>query len=304
MKNYFRSGCLLILILFLLAACNNYVAFVPPTKPVTGEPPMQVYFNIPLPVDTAKADVAETDTLTLPDSVVLILPKLCVSQKGTDEPCNCVVDIHLRLLTSKKDILLFGKPTISGTHLLETGGQAMLTILHNGDTLQMRKGQNFTLKIPVKRTQTDYRKMLFFVENSTDLWVPNGPLANAGPEYYTIESNQLDTWLSPAYVHTEGKPNVRIRLGAQNAGPDVTKARLFVIPTKIHSVVAARYSQGDFVPAASLPLGTEVTVVALAKEGNLLWLGMQKTTLQSVMDVALDFKTVSQTELDAALSTL
>lgn len=301
MKNYFFGSWAIVFLLFLAAACDNYVAFVPPAQSPDTAPLLS---NVPPPVDEVQSDNTEMDTINLPDSVILILPKLCVAVKGGNQPCNGVVDVHLRLLTSKKDIMLFGKPTTSATKLLETGGQAMLTILFNGDTTEMLNGQNFTLKIPVKRTLTDYRKMLFFTENSADIWSHQGALAASTREYYTISSNQLDTWLSPAYVHTPGYSNVRINLTRTGEGPDVAKARLFVVPTKVHSVVPATRINDTFVPNSALPLTKEATLVAFVKEGDTIWMGTQKVTLEPTLDVSMEFKSVTQQQVNEALSKL
>ncbi|MDJ1500682.1 hypothetical protein [Xanthocytophaga agilis] len=305
MKNYFFIRGAVILLAILTVACNNYVALVSPTDPSVLLPPGQVFLpNTPIPIDSTKSDVSETDTIALPDGVILILPKLCVAGKGSDIPCNCVVDVHLKLLTSKKEILLFGKPTISATELLETGGQVMLTILYNGDTLQMLEGKNFTLKIPTKRTKTDHTKMRFYKEDAQTTWTELGALASSTPEYYTIISNQLDTWLSPAYVYSEAASNIRISLQTSGEGPALSQVRLFVIPSNIHSVVSTVQINGVFIPASHLPLDEEAILIALAKTGETLWLGRQNISLQSTLQVPMEFTSVTQEELDEILSQL
>ncbi|MDJ1466463.1 hypothetical protein [Xanthocytophaga flava] len=305
MKNSFFIGGVAILLIIFVMACNNYVAMVSPTDPSVLLPPGQVFLpDTPLPVDSAKSDVSETDTVILPDDVILILPKLCVTGKGSDIPCNCVVDAHVKLLTSKKEILLFGKSTVSTTELLETGGQVMLTILYNGDTLQMMEGKNFTLKIPTKRTKTDHTKMRFYKEDAQTTWAELGALAGSTPEYYTITSNQLDTWLSPAYVYSEASSTVQISLQISGEGPALSQVRLFVIPSNIHSVVSTTQINGVFIPVSHLPLDEEATLIALAKTGETLWLGRQNISLQSSLQVPMEFTSVTQKELDEILSQL
>lgn len=287
-----------------LSACDNYVAFAPPTEDPQTTPAQELLPNAQPPTEFTKADVTRDDTLNLPDSVVLILPKLCVERKdGT--VCDCQVDVHLRLLTSKKDILLFGKPTVSGSDLLETGGQAMLTILHRGDTLQLRRGMNFTLKIPTKLTNAARDRMLHFWDNPRlDTWQVYGPLAQRTREYYTLESDQLDVWQSPAYVHTAGSPNVTVALNPSGLAADPNTTRVFLVPTQTHSVVNTVRLGSGFVSTGRLPLGQEATVVVLGKRGDTVLLGMQKTTVQRSVNVTVELEAVEYQELNEKLATL
>ncbi len=289
-----------------LAACNNYVAFVPPAELPENTTPAQEFLDgRNFPADSAKADVTQADTITLGDGVVLILPKLCLERKN-GAVCDCQVDVHLKLVASKKDILLFGRPTVAANSLLETGGQAMLTILHKGDTLQLKAGVKFTLKIPTKLTPADRGQMRYFTQKPPqDNWQPAGPLAELTRDYYSIESDRLDVWHSPAHAYATGKPNVRVRLsptGGQQ--PDAGRIRVFVVSSGVHSVVNTVQTGGEFAATAPLPLNGEAVLVAIGKKSGLLLLAVQKTTLQPVMNFALEFKPVTPAQLEAALLAL
>lgn len=304
MKRYYFQTWMAAFALWL-AACNNYVAFVPPAEPPENTTPAQEFLDgRNFPADSAKADVTQADTIALGDGVVLILPKLCLERKnGT--LCNCQVDVHLKLLTSKKDILLFGRPTVTADGLLETGGQAKLTILHKGDTLQLKAGVKFTLKIPTKLTPADRGQMRYFTQKPPqESWQPAGPLAEPNSDYYIVESDRLDVWHSPAHAYATGKPDVRIRLSPSGEQPDAGRTRVFVLPSGVHSVVNAVQTGGEFAATAPLPLNREAVLVAIGKKGGLLLLAIQKTILQPTMNVVPEFKPVTPAQLEAALLAL
>jgi hypothetical protein len=298
MTKYF---ILLAALLLLLVACDKYVAFNPSPLPASQQLQEALAPQTAPMVDTLQTEAEKADTLECGDGgVLLILPgnnlEKCPDGK-TCGPCQGSVDVVVKSFFTKRDILLFGKPTTTPGDLLETGGQVYLRLTQNGQPLRFRPGTYYTLKIPTKRTRANQVRMQHFADTQastpTANWSPQGELAAGDTSYYTIQTNQTDGWLSPAYAHTSGSANTKIILRPEGTVSRLDSTQLFIVFKKVHTVANTLRLFDTFQATCAFPPDQQVTLVGISREHNHWSLGMQEVTTQPTIRTTMKFRTVT-----------
>ncbi len=296
-----------LVLLAVLAACNKYVDFTPAPQPAEGLAREALSPEASQLTDTLFTDAQKPDTLTSLEGVVLILPGNCL-EKCTDStaciPCRGLVQVVMRVLFSKRDILFLGKPTVTATQLLETGGQVFLNITQDGVPLRFRPGTYYILKIPAGRTQAEASRMEYYAATLSTGWYRQGPLASRDQAYYTIHSALTNGWLSPAYAYATGPANVHITINAETKELAADSTHVFVVPGDVHAVVGAERLAGRFIPTSFLPVNRKATLVAIGENNEVWSLSAEQVTTGPDLQLRVPFTIVTPRQAYEQLETL
>lgn len=284
---------------FFLTACQkNTDIFVPDPGQINGpDTSWQNTITATMPVAVLKNNLllqpyydsimvsANTASIVTPFGVQVNFPPHCCTN-GAGQPITGKVYVEIILVKKKGDMIRLNKPSTYNDSMLVTAGQFFIKLKNDTQTLLLAPG----VKININYVDLPTNPLMkFFIGDETNPahfnWLPNPDLVNntvlAGTQTYQIYTNRL-RWISLAQVFdmsTVAKVNV-----AADIAPYFTNANTtaFTVFKDLRSVVAMRgdLNTRKFI-AAKLPVGKQITVVVISKQGNDYYLGYESAVTQT-----------------------
>jgi len=227
------------------------------------------------------------------------------------------VDIEIKEVFSKSDMILSNKFPIGEYGLLESGGQLFINVKQNGAKLQFGSGNSASVDLPVTGTAPQWG-MGLFIGNTADPEADNLTWA-ADPDsgWATIcvdSSNQdssycfnLDTmdWINlDVYMND---PNQTSATVVVPGGYDDENTRVFVVFNNENAAASlTTYSNGAFVTGSgyAIGIGRSVTFVAIAIKNGEYQSAFAPTTIVANHEEILQFSTTTKEDFETALNAL
>ncbi len=211
-------------------------------------------------------------------------PNSCATALG--QTITGKVQVELMVVKKKGDMVRLNKPSTYNDSLLLTAGEIFITLKKDGQPVQLAPGIKINIHYVDLPTNA---QMKFFIGDETNTerfgWLPNPDLSNniivAGPSAYEIYTNRL-RWISVAYLYdpnTTPRVNVAADLVAYFTNANTVA---FTVFKDIRSVAAMHgdLNTRKFI-SGKLPVGKQITVVVISKQGNDYYLGYESAITQT-----------------------
>jgi len=284
--------------LFLNACQKDIDIFVPDPGQLNGpDTSWQNTVTATMPVSALKNNLlltpykdtiivdANTATIVTPFGVQVNFPPHCCTT-GSGQPVTGKIDVELIVVKKKGDMVRLNRPSTYNDSMLVTAGQIFIQLKKEGQILQLAPGVTINIRytdLPINP------QMKFFMGDEANAqhfnWLPTPtPSADTivmGTQTYEIYT-QRQRWLSVATVFDINTTTPKIQVSADMA-PYFTNANTvaFTVFKDVRSVIAMK---GDLVTrkfmTGKLPIGKQVTVVVISKQGGDYYLGFESAVTQ------------------------
>lgn len=288
---------LVVLSIILLNACRKDTdVFIPDFgqvagpdstwySPVTASMPVNdLMGSLLLPPDIDSIDVNDTsaDTILSASGLKCIFPiHSCVDTTGL--PVSGRVYVESYLFKGKGQLISMGLPTVSDGNLLISGG--VFSIRLKKDNADIRLATDTHLSIQYSDTSVSQQMKLFngvTTNNGQFNWLQNTDTSNnvfADNSSYNVKCNQLH-WINCDHFYgdtsSSNKTTVSVKLPANLTNANTVA---YVVFNDIRSLMAMN---GDVATkkfiSSKVPVGMNVTIVTISKDGNFYYLGQQNIT--------------------------
>lgn len=285
---------------FFLYSCKKDVdVFVPDPGQLTG--PDTGWQNIitgAMPVSVLKNNLAQEPfyldsinvnagaaSITTPIGMrVNFPPYCCVTAAG--QPVTGTVQVELKVIKNKGDMIRLNKPSTFNDSMLATALQIFIQLKKDGQLLQLSPGVriNFCYSdLPINNQM----KLFMGEESSAQCfnWFPS-PTPSVDTIFMSSQSYEIYTkrqqWISVASLFDLNVNNPRVRVNADLAAYYTNVNTIaFTVFKDIRSVVAMKgdLSTRKFI-SGRLPVGKQVTVVVISKQGDDYFLGHESAVTQ------------------------
>ncbi len=280
---------------------------------------------------TRKINVSQENVLRFSaEKINVLLPKdFCTT--SDDKPVTGQVDVVVKILRTKGDLLSENRPTVSNGRLLISGGVVFISASSNGAALKV--GKNKTIRIAYDMPSPD-PQMSFFEgqQNPTNPllfnWVQptNNDIQtlNAQPRPIVDTTggtrNPLDSVIGYniftdrfGWINCDkfsGQPNLTNKFCASLPDSFTNKnTKVFVVFKDIFSMITL---SGDAekkqfcIPNGyqGIPIGSKVVVVSVSYLGEKVYLASQETTVAADANIKLTPLSVTLDDLKTAISKL
>jgi hypothetical protein len=292
--------------IFFLTACQkNIDVFIPDPGQVNGpDTSWAGTVTAAMPVSILKNNLLQEPyqdsivvngsiaSIVTPFGVQLNFPANCCSN-AAGQPVTGKVQVELMLAKKKGDMIRFDKPSTLNDSLMVTAGEIFIKLKKDGQALQLAPNVRINIRYIDLPTNP---QMKFFIGDETNTahfnWLSNPDTANnavtAGTQSYEIYTNRL-RWIGVAYLYdfnSAGSVHV-----TTDIAPYFTNANTiaFTVFKDLRSVVAMHgdLNNRKFI-SGKLPLGKQITVVVISKQGNDYYLGYESATTVAVTSGSLN----------------
>jgi hypothetical protein len=284
---------------FLLSACQkNIDIFVPDPGQINGPDTSWSNAITPaMPVAVLKSNLLEEpyfDSIEVNANSVTVLsptgllvtfpPNCCVNNTG--QPITGKVQVELQVARKKGDMIRLNKPSTYYDSLMVMAGEIFVRLKKDGQPVQL--APNVKIHIRYVDLPTNQQMKLFVGDETNPQyfnWLPNPDQVNnviaAGTQAYEIYTNHL-RWISVAHLYDLSSA-IKVNVSADIA-PYFTNANTvaFTVFKDFRSVVAmpGNLNTRKFM-SIKLPVGKQITVVVISKQGDDYYLGYQTTVTQA-----------------------
>jgi len=236
---------------------------------------------------------------------------------GSGNVVNGQVDIEIKEIFSKGDMILSNKFPIGEYGLLESGGQLYITVEQNGTKLQFGNG-NYAM-VDVQITDT-IQWMGLFNGNTGDpnaanlIWTADPDSINGWVSVCQDSSSlsstycfNLDTldWINlDVYMNDASQTSASVVVPS---GYDDENTRVFVVFNNENTAASLySYSNGAFNTGAyySLGIGRSVTFVSIAVIDGAYYSAFSSTTIVDNHEETLQLSATTKAEFEAAVNAL
>ncbi len=252
-------------------------------------------------------DNSEGGEIILPSDNQMSFPPSAFTRIGQNSPVDGEIEIVVKEIHTKGEMVLNGKPTIAGDNLLISGGEFMVRAFKDGEELTFLEDAS---AIITKFTDTNQGVMnLFWGENATDEdinWIEadlppvQADSINLGELMYQFEINDLG-WINlDQYFNTDSPSSLDVKVpfgyGKENMA-------VFMIFKNEMSVARIHYNSARNVFSTAnykIPSGEEVVVVGIAElEGSYEYASIETFTGEtlSVSLINMERKTVDEIKM-------
>ena len=231
---------------------------------------------------TVNANIASVVT---PFGIQVNLPPNCCTNTA-GQPVTGKVDVEIMLVKKKGDMIRLDKPSIFSDSILVTAGEIFVNLKKNGQVLQLAPNVRININY-VDLPTTPLMKFFIGDESNTQAfnWLPT-PNPNLdtiiiSPQLYQIYTKRL-RWISVAHEF-EATTSVKVNVTADMASYFTNANTVaFTVFKDVRSVVAMQpdLATRKFV-SGRLPVGKQITVVVISKQGDDYYLGSESALTQT-----------------------
>ena len=285
--------------LFLNACQKDIDIFVPDAGQLNGpDTSWQNTVTATMPVSILKNNlllVPYHDSITVNATTASVVtpfgmqvnfpPNCCVTAAGQQVTGKVLVEIMI--IKKKGDMIRLNKPSSYNDSMLVTAGQVFIQLKKDGQILQLAPGVRINIRysdLPVNP------QMRFFIGDETNTqhfnWLPT-PTPSLDTIIMGTQNYELYTkrqrWISIATLFDANISTPRINISADIA-PYFTNANTvaFTVFKDLRSVVAmpGNLNTRKFT-SGKLPVGKQVTVVVISRQGDDYYLGYESAVTQT-----------------------
>jgi hypothetical protein len=300
MKIFFPAIALFLLC--ILSACNKVVEYYPDK----AENKLSTVLEALGPENQAfTIDAARANTLQCSQGTELRVPaNAFVDSNGNLVQGN--VELKLKQVFEKGDMILNNRPTVSNGSLLESGGEFNLQATAGGSAVKLANGKQIEIRVPVNNTVASADGMQVFVQGRDSrgnfTWIPvNTNLqVSAGNYIFTVSTLQwvnIDKYIDPSTQVT----NITVTAKDQ----EVTQANTQgYINFKGATSVANLYLENGKLKGEMVPVAREAVIIIIHSEGDKIYLGRKDVRTAADMNLEVELKRVTREELTEELKSL
>ncbi len=158
-------------------------------KKVHPKPTLGLYEKTQVPTETFEIDNTKEAVIYGSKGTLVSIPRNCFRTKN-GKPVSGKVQIELKEVFSKADLLLSNLPTVSNGRMLETNGSVYINATAEGQPLELAEGRSIYVEVPTDGNPQD---MLIFSGSFNEIgnmnWTPVGQLSKV---MYTLPFETLD----------------------------------------------------------------------------------------------------------------
>jgi hypothetical protein len=281
---------------FFVTACQkNTDIFVPdPGQPNGPDTSWKSIITVNMPVSVLKNNLIlqpYQDSINVNSNIASIVTPFGIQVNFPPNSCATAagqiiigkVQVELILVKKKGDMIRLNLPTTNNDSLLVTAGQIFIRLKREGQIVQL--APNVRINITYVDLPVNPQMKLFMGDESNAErfnWLPNPDLVNntiiAGTQAYQVYTNRL-RWISIAQVFDVTNTS-RVYVAADLA-PYFTNTNTvaFTVFNDMRSVVAMHgdLNTRKFI-SGKLPVGKQITVVVISKQGSDYYLGFKSAT--------------------------
>ena len=228
---------------------------------------------------------ANIATVVTPFGVQVNFPPNCCTN-GAGQSVTGKVDVEIQVVKKKGDMIRLDKPSTHNDSMLVTAGQIFIRLKKEGQILQLAPNIRFNINYIDLPTNPQVK---FFMGDETNTqafnWLPTtDPSLDTiitTPQSYQVYTRRL-RWISiaqPFNINTVAKVNVAADMAAYFTNANTIA---FTVFKDLRSVVAMRpdLNTRKFI-TGKLPVGKQITVVVISKQGNDYYLGYESAVTQT-----------------------
>jgi len=330
MKNTSKYLALCITTIIFASSCKkNNDEFTPEEDPIvnqqTNTPNIQAMFNnMATPLETHTAEMSTYNTFICSNGTsVTIYPNAFLTQSGN--AVTGIVNIEVKDVLNKKDMILNNAIPVSNGQLLVSGGEVYLNATQNGQKLKINPSSAVYLKVPIYDTPSN--QMLEFyasgpsnLSNSSLNWATSNTATTTievtqdsiatGPSlsYYSFQVDSLN-WTNCDYFRNPGVNNTTCTVNLTGFFTN-SNAAVFISMNGVNALARLHdtfttVSQSFSSYVNSLPEGLAYTIIAISFDGTNYYYASQTVTMTT--DMVINMPALTQTtksQIESNLSTL
>jgi outer membrane protein assembly factor BamB len=227
------------------------------------------------------------------------------------------VQLTLREIFSRADMVLSSMPTVSNGRLLESAGEVYLRAAQD-TSIRLSKGVSIRLQTPVPANVASRDSMqLFAGPTGTGAacfnWTLNtdpGSYLTPNPNGYTITVGSIlynsgVGWFNCDRFYSSPNPqNIIVNVTGSNIDPEKNTMVFAVFRTFNGSLRLCDFTAPGTFRSGAVPLGTPVSVAVIRTDGGKLYYGRQDGTVQANSPFSPTLKETTAAALVADLNLL
>ncbi|GAB3823795.1 hypothetical protein [Hymenobacter jeollabukensis] len=274
------------------------------------EAPAQSFTVNPAPGATASFVTAKGARVTVPYGAFV--------QADGVTPATGAVQLTVREILRKPDMVLSAMPTVSNGEILVSGGQYYLRATQNNARLRLKPSARLYIKAPNPVGQPDYAMRLFFgspMANGSVNWTPQ-PQQNPstisvdslgqGNFYNLTLNNDSLGWINcDRFANINPKTTVTATIAVPAAEVEPGNTMVFWVFNSINSVARGYVTTGqNTVTTPNMPVGLSVTAVVIRLVNGQYYFGKQTATVAANQQYAPTLRALSEADLLAEVQQL
>jgi hypothetical protein len=241
----------------------------------------------------------------------IYIPAKAFVDAQTGQPVLEQIEIELIEIYQKSDMVLANKPTNYRNEFLISAGEFFLGARSGNRPLKLAPGVSLPVHMPMQVDNGPYNEaMLLFAGDylrdqegqPTDRFSWNEVIAdtvslrNQRPLTYVFALNQMGWVNCDAFVQD---PRPRSSLQVNLPGnPNPAQTVVFLVPRNLNSVVRIyRNIHGEFESTPQIPIGMELTVVAITEHQGRSFLATQDLVVSPDHEVDLQLEVKSESQV-------
>jgi hypothetical protein len=334
MKKEMKYLALSVIGLTLIASCKKDTV-TPVDETPTQNPPtfstanVQALFNnLATPVQSYTVNATNYSFYMCTNGTkIIIYPNAFLTKSGA--PVTGVVNIEVKGVLSKKDMILNNALPVSNGQLLVSGGEVYFNATQGGQQLKMNPASSVTYYVPAGNTPS-YQMSEFYANAPANLsntnlnWATNTTTANINPiqdsagsggggggpfYYYNFQSDSM-YWSNCDYFYS--LPGAKTTCTVNTTGAFDNSNTTIILSMNGASVIVrlnptsyTTLTQAFASYINSIPVGSNYTVVAISFNGTNYFYGSQAVTMTTNMVINLPVLVqTTKAQIESNLSTL
>ncbi|MBK6834301.1 MAG: hypothetical protein IPG89_08530 [Bacteroidetes bacterium] len=283
-----------------------------PTTPTTSTAPAtmtQMFAQNGVQAVAGQVSMAITQTVTLSGVKINIPSSAFITDAGA--AVSGMVDISVKGIFTKSDIILTGAPANAAGKLISTKGCIKVSASQNSQTLRVNPGANVVVNVPESGTPVSNLKKYYAqqisVSDTGKIWRPSTDTASlqytydaATSKYYYQARLDSVAWLNTGYEwDTVGtKTTVYASLDTSYTSTNCT----VYISLNGKMVVGAMYPQGNgSFYINNIPVGINVNFVVIAVKNGTYYSVVTPATITTSHNQTLTPQSTTLSNIQAAL---
>jgi len=284
-----------------------------PTTPTTSTAPAtiaQMFAQNGVQAVSGTAIMATSQTVTL-SGVKINIPSNAFLDVTTGLPVTGTVDLSVKGIFTKSDIILTGAPANAAGKLISTKGCIKVSASQNSQTLRVNPSTNVVVNVPESGTPVSNLKKYYAqqisVSDTGKIWRPSTDTASlqytydaATSKYYYQARLDSVAWLNTGYEWdtTASKTTVYANLDSSYTSTNCT----VYISLNGKMVVGAMYPQGaGSYYITNIPVGINVNFVVIAVKNGTYYSVVTPATITTSHSQTLTPQSTTLGNIQAAL---
>jgi hypothetical protein len=225
------------------------------------------------------------------------------------------IDVELKEVYSKKDMILTGITTVSNGQLLVSGGEFFIKATQNGQVLKLSGSDIVYAKIPAG-VNSSFQMQEFYAESisisdttkdwsisndSTNITVVQDTVSGAFSNYYYFGIDSMN-WINCDYFWNDPAPktNVKVTLD-QKFTP--SNCIVFLSVNGVNSIASLYWFNGVY-QISNIPTGKAVSFIAISEIDGQYYSAFLSTTITTNHNETLNLTPTTLNEIKNQLSIL